>query len=265
MSRIIVTGAASGIGAEVARQLRARGASVAGLDLRPEGDLIACDVRDQASVDAAVEEALGRLGGCDVLVNSAGIGIPQRATERPGPDAEAVIDVNLMGTWRVTAAAMDALRASRGRVINIASGLAHLTVPLAPAYVMSKRGVVAYSDALRLEIGHEVAVTTIYPGYVRTPIHDASKEAGFGLEGLVPAEPLPAVAKRIVGACLGEQPPRDLATTRMGTVSYTLLRAAPRRLMDRLVLSTVRRQARSGRFDESPLAGELTRALRDRA
>jgi NAD(P)-dependent dehydrogenase (short-subunit alcohol dehydrogenase family) len=62
-----------------------------------------------------------------------------------------VIDVNLLGTWRVTAAAIEALRESRGRVVNVASGLAHLTVPLATAYTISKRGVVAYSDSLRLE------------------------------------------------------------------------------------------------------------------
>jgi NAD(P)-dependent dehydrogenase (short-subunit alcohol dehydrogenase family) len=94
-----------------------------------------------------------------------------------------VLDVNLVGPWRVTSAALPALRASRGRVVNIASGLAHLAVPFATAYCMSKRGLVAYSDALRYEVGHEVTVTTVYPGYVKTPIHDASIALGFGLEG----------------------------------------------------------------------------------
>jgi NAD(P)-dependent dehydrogenase (short-subunit alcohol dehydrogenase family) len=264
MKRAIVTGAASGIGAEVTRQLRAQGVQVVGLDLRPADDeMLACDVRDQDAVDLAVAEAITRLGGLDILVNSAGIGIPQRATDRPGPDALAVLDINLVGTWRVTAAALPALKASRGRVINIASGLAHLTVPLAPAYVMSKRGVVAYSDALRLEVGHAVTVTTVYPGYVRTPIHDASKEAGFGLEGIVPAEPLKPVARRIVGACLGK-PVRDLATSPSGTVSYAFLRLAPRGLMDRLVTASLRRQARKGTFDASELASELAQALRGR-
>ena len=158
---------------------------------------------------------------------------------------------------------MPHLRASRGRVINVASGLAHLSVPLAPAYCASKRGLVGYSDALRLEIGHEVKVATVYPGYVRTAIHEASRAAGFGIEGFVPAEPVEKVAGRIVRACL-ERPVRDLATTRLGTLNYALLRVTSRRLMDRLTLVTIRRQARTGSLDASPLAGELARALTSR-
>src|ERR671939_1360279 len=94
----------------------------------------------------------------------------------------------MLGAWRVTAAALPALRAARGRVVNVASGLAHLTVPFATAYCMSKRGLVAYSEALRLEHGDEITVTTVYPGYIRTGIHEASKDSGVGLEGAVPAE-----------------------------------------------------------------------------
>ena len=263
-ARILITGAAAGIGAATTEILRSRGARVVGLDLKADGeDLLACDVRDQDAVDAAVATAAERLGGIDVLVNNAGIGLPQKASEPPGDDALAVLDVNLLGTWRVTGAAMEHLRASRGRVVNVASGLAHLSVPFAPAYCASKRGVVAYSDALRLEAGHEIEVTTVYPGYVRTAIHDASRAAGFGLEGVVPAEPVGAVARRIARACL-DRPVRDLATTRSGTVNYALLRVTSRRLMDRLTLLTLRRQARDGSLDASPLAGDLARALRRR-
>jgi len=262
MKRVVITGAASGIGAQTARQLRAAGHRVVGLDLAAGDDIVACDVRDQASVDAAIATAVERLGGLDVL-NNAGIGLPQRATLPPGDDAAAVLDVNLVGPWRVTAAALPALRATRGRVVNIASALAHITVPLAPAYCMSKRGIVAYSDALRLELGHEITVTTVYPGYVRTPIPRASQELGFALEGMVPAEPLDAVAGRVARAAVGP-PVRDLATSREGTASYALARLAPRRVLDTVVLWTLRRQARTGSLDASPLAGDLARALRSR-
>jgi NAD(P)-dependent dehydrogenase (short-subunit alcohol dehydrogenase family) len=238
MKRVVVTGAASGIGRATAARLRERGAGVVGLDVNAaEGTIVACDVRDQASVDAAVAQAIETFGGgLDVLINCAGIGDPQSAAEPPSEDALRVLDVNLLGTWRVTAAALPALRASRGRVVNVASGLAHLSVPFAPAYCASKRGVVAYSDALRLEVAGEVDVTTVYPGYVRTPIHDAAAAHGLTLEGKVPAEPLSAAADTLVRAALGPAR-RDLATTRRGTFAYALLRVVPRRLVDRATLS----------------------------
>jgi NAD(P)-dependent dehydrogenase (short-subunit alcohol dehydrogenase family) len=262
-ARVIVTGAAGGIGGAATAALRARGARVIGLDLRAgvAGDVLACDVRDQASVDRAVAEAIERLGGLDVLINNAGIGIPQSAGLAPDADALAVIDVNLLGPWRVTAAALPALRAARGRVVNVASGLAHVTVPFATAYGMSKRGLVAYSDALRLEFGDEITVTTVYPGYIRTPIHAPSRAGGVPLEGAVPAERLEDAARALARAALG-RPVRDLATTRRGAISYALVRRLPRRLVDRLTLGRVRGLARRGHFADSGLAGELVARLR---
>jgi NAD(P)-dependent dehydrogenase (short-subunit alcohol dehydrogenase family) len=130
-ARVIVTGASGAIGGAACVALRARGARVVGLDLRAGHDIIACDVRDQASVDAAVAEAIERLGGLDVLINNAGIGIPQSAGEAPG-------------------------------------------------------------DA--------ITVTTVYPGYNRTPIHDAAAEVGIGLDGVVPPEKLSDAAGTLVRA-----------------------------------------------------------------
>ena len=210
--RVLITGAASGIGAATAAELRRRGARVVGLDLVAGEELIECDVRDQESVDAAVGSAIDRLGGLDVLINNAGIGTPQSAGVAPDEGALAVLDVNLIGPWRVTAAALPALREARGRVVNVASGLAHMAVPFAPAYCMSKRGLVAYSDSLRLEHGDAITVTTVYPGYIKTPIHAASREQGFALDGVVPEERLEDAAKRMARAALGP-PVRDLATT----------------------------------------------------
>jgi NAD(P)-dependent dehydrogenase (short-subunit alcohol dehydrogenase family) len=238
--RVLLTGAAGGIGSAAAAELRARGAQVVGLDLEAGEDVIACDVRDQDSVDRAVTEAVERLGGLDVLVNNAGIGTPQSAGSPPDERALAVIDVNLLGPWRVTAAALPALRASRGRVINVASGLAYLALPYGTAYCMSKRGLTAYSDSLRLEHGDAITVTTIYPGYIRTPIHRESEAAGIGLEGKVPAERVSDAARTIARAALGP-PVRDLATTRSGSVSYFVLRHIPRRLLDAVLRRRLQR------------------------
>jgi NAD(P)-dependent dehydrogenase (short-subunit alcohol dehydrogenase family) len=255
--RVLITGAAGGIGAAASEQMRRRGARVIGLDLHGDGeDVLACDVRDQASVDTAVAEAIERLGGLDVLINNAGVGMPQSAGQPPDADALAVIDVNLLGPWRVTAAALPALRAARGRVVNVASGLAHVTVPFATAYCMSKRGLVAYSDALRIEHGDAVGVTTVYPGYIRTAIHDAARERGLGLEGVVPAERLSAAAATLVRAALGP-PARDLATTRSGAIAYAVVRRLPRRVVDRLGDRQMRRLARKGHFARSPMAADL--------
>ena len=264
-ARVLMTGALGGIGVAATEELRRRGARVAGLDLRRDDDagVIECDVRDQAAVDRAVAEAIERLGGLDVLVNNAGLGDPQSAGEPPDAAALAVLDVNLIGPWRVTAAALPALRRSRGRVVNVASGLAHVTLPLAPAYCMSKRGLVAYSDALRHEYGDAITVPTVYPRYVRTAIHAASEAADLGLEGMVPAEPLACSARTIARAALG-RPARDLATTRRGTASYALARMAPRRLVDRAIQSHLRRLARRDQLRGSGLAGELVARLRAR-
>jgi NAD(P)-dependent dehydrogenase (short-subunit alcohol dehydrogenase family) len=232
--RVLLTGAAGGIGSATAAELRARGARVVGLDLEAGEDVIACDVRDQASVDRAVAEAIERLGGLDVLINNAGIGTPQSAGTAPDERALAVIDVNLIGPWRVTSAALDALRAARGRVINVASGLAYIALPYGTAYCMSKRGLTAYSDALRLEHGDALTVTTVYPGYIRTAIHAESQAAGLGLEGRVPAERVEDAARAIARAALGP-PVRDVATTRRGGVGYAVMRHLPRRWLDAIL------------------------------
>lgn len=241
--RIVITGAASGIAAATMTELRRRGAEVVGLD-RNAGDdgLIACDVRDQASVDAAVAEAIARLGGgVDVLINCAGLATPQSAGEPPDARALAVIDVNMVGPWRVTSAALPALRAARGRVVNVASGMAFVALPFAAAYAMSKHGVVAYSQALRLEHGDAISVTTVYPGYIRTPIHKDSIEFGMTLAGSSPEERLEDATGALARAAFASPPRRDIVTTRTGKFTVALSRFAPRRFVDWVILAQMRK------------------------
>lgn len=258
--RVVVTGAAGGIGAAAVRRLRARGAQVVGLDLSTDDDgIVKCDVSDQASVEAAVGSALEGLGGLDVLINNAGLGDPQSAGEPPDERARTVIDVNLLGPWRVASACLEPLRESGGRVVNVASGLAHLTVPFAPAYCMSKRGLIAYSDALRLEHGDQLTVTTVYVGFVDTGIHARSEEEGVRLKGAVPEESVEEAAETLVKAALG-RPARELATTRRGAVYYALASRAPGRVLDRIVTARVRQLNRRGHFEKADMArGYLAR------
>lgn len=109
----VVTGGASGIGLATARELRARGAEVAVLDLAESDEPflhVRCDVTDDAAVRAAIDTVTDRLGGVNVLVNNAGMGA-QGTVEDNGPDEwHRVLDVNVVGVARVTAAALPALR-----------------------------------------------------------------------------------------------------------------------------------------------------------
>lgn len=258
--RVIITGAASGIGAATKAELERRGARVVGLDINAgRGDLLACDVRDQASVDEVVREGIVRLGGLDVLINCAGLATPQSAGLPPDSKALAVIDVNLLGPWRVTSAALPALRDTHGRVVNVASGMAFVALPFAPAYAMSKHGVVAYSGALRLEHGDAVTVTTVYPGNVKTPIHRDSIE--FGLEVSSSEERLEDAVAALVRAALDDPPARDITTTRTGQFTNALSRFAPRRFVDRVILATMRKNLEGRTFDDPshPVAQFATR------
>jgi NAD(P)-dependent dehydrogenase (short-subunit alcohol dehydrogenase family) len=255
--RVVITGAASGIGEATMAELERRGARVIGLDVNAEQDaLIECDVRDQAAVDDAVREAIERLGGLDVLINNAGLATPQSAGLPPDEKALAVIDVNMVGPWRVTSAALPALRETRGRVVNVASGMAFVALPFAAAYAMSKHGVMAYSNALRLEHGDAISVTTVYPGVVKTAIHKDSEEFGLGSDGASPVEPLETAVNALARAALDDPPVRDIVTTRTGKLTTALSRFAPRGLVDRIILRTFRKNMTGRSFDHAapPLA-----------
>lgn len=231
--RVLITGAAGGIGSATAAEMRRRGATVMGIDLQAAApDVLAADVRDAEAMQHAVEEAAARMGGIDVLVNSAGVGIANDAGAFPDAAARRVLDVNLLGTWTATAAALPHLLRAHGHVVNIASGLAYVTVPFAVAYTASKRAVTAYSDTLRMEYRGRIIVSTIYPGYVRTAIHEAPAAQGVALEGSVPAEPVEYVAATIIRALLTGK--RDLATSRRTAVGIFVGRHAPA-LLDSLV------------------------------
>ena len=260
MKRALVTGASGAFGTAIRRELRDRGWRVAGLDLAPDPadpDVLPCDVTDDDAVPAAVAAAIERLGGgVDVLVNNAGIGGPASAGGPPGDTVRRMLDVNLLGTWNVTAAAIDDLVASRGRVVIVASRMAFIGLPLGAAYGVSKRAVVAYADALRAEFGTHVDVTCVHPAYVRTPIHDATKAAGLQLEGFSREEPLEAVVGTIVAACEARRPPRDAAVTRGGRVQLAVARHLPG-VVDRVVARLLARRIAAGDLDGAAMATGL--------
>ena len=258
--RALVTGASGAFGSALRGELRSRGWQVAGLDLKQppdDPDVIECDVTDDAAVPRAVADAVDRLGGgLDVLVNNAGIGGPASAGEPPGEHVQRMLDVNLLGAWRVTAAAIDRLVESRGRVVLLGSRMSFIGLPLGAAYGVSKRALTAYADALRAEYGTHVAVTCVHPAFVKTPIHDRTREAGLQLEGFSHEEPIEQVIATIVNACDGARPGRDVAVTRGGALQMAAARHAPK-LVDRVVARTLAKRIAAGELDDAEIASEL--------
>ncbi|GIE29438.1 short-chain dehydrogenase [Actinoplanes italicus] len=255
--RVLVTGASGTFGRAVCARLDALGARVVGLDLAPRVndpvEVLPCDITDDHSVEVAVAEAIALLGGLDLLINNAGVGGPAPAELPPGAEVRRQLDINLLGTWRVTAACVDALVSARGRVVMLSSRMAVMQLPLAAAYGASKRALVAYADALRLEIGTHVGVTCVYPSAVRSPIHDSTAAAGLSLEGMSRYEPLDGVVDTVLRAALRRRPYRDLPTTRRGAVEFFLARHFPA-LTDRIVARTLAGRVRSGAFEGATLA-----------
>ena len=163
---VFITGAARGIGAESARRLAARGASVALAGLEPEElERVArqcganaawfdCDVTDWDALERAVEGAVERFGGVDTVVANAGIA-PAGMTRSIDPRAfERTLEVNLLGVWRTVRVCLPQIIERQGYVLVIASLAAAVHSPGLAAYAASKAGAEAFADSLRVEVKH---------------------------------------------------------------------------------------------------------------
>lgn len=172
----LVTGGASGIGAAVAAQLAASGASVAILDRETGGIAgdhvtIRTDVCDDASVRAAVGEAIDTLGGLDILINNAGIGAQGGVEDNDDDEWHRVLDVNVIGMARVTRAALPALRRSEhAAIVNTGSIAATAGLPQRVLYSASKGGVLSMTQAMAADLLAEgIRVNAVNPGTADTP------------------------------------------------------------------------------------------------
>lgn len=272
--RVLVTGASGTFGRHLCAAFTAAGARVVGIDRQPgtvavdhdppDGGgvpVLGCDLTDPAAVAPTVAAAVDRLGGLDLLVNNAGVGGPAPAELPPDEVVRQQLEVNLLAAWRTTAAALPALEAARGRVVFVASRMALLPLPLAAAYGVSKRALVAYADALRHEVGTHVGVSVVYPSMVASPIHDSTADAGLSLNGVSRPEPVAGVVAAILHAATARRAPRDVATTGRGRLELALARHAPR-LADRLVRRTVSARLAAGDLDAAPLAAGMRRRHR---
>ncbi|WP_037675850.1 SDR family NAD(P)-dependent oxidoreductase [Streptomyces griseus] len=174
--KAVVTGGASGIGLATSRMLAEQGATVAVIDLDPFGvpePLIAlqADLRDDASVCAAVEAAAGQLGGLDILVNNAGIGAVGTVEDNPDEEWHRVLDVNVLGTVRTTRAALPYLRrSSHAAVVNTCSIAATAGLPQRALYSAGKGAVLSLTLAMAADHVREgIRVNCVNPGTADTP------------------------------------------------------------------------------------------------
>lgn len=184
----VVTGAASGIGAAIARALAADGAKVLVADLDPEGaDDVAraiqasggtaraheVNVADAVEVEAMVEAARSAFGGLHLAVNNAGIGGPAALTgEYPLDGWRKVIDINLNGVFYGMRYQLPAIVASGGgAIVNMASILGSVGFATASAYVAAKHAVVGLTKVAAIEYAkHGVRINSIGPGFIDTPL-----------------------------------------------------------------------------------------------
>jgi NADP-dependent 3-hydroxy acid dehydrogenase YdfG len=169
----IVTGASSGIGAAIARALADAGAKVAGGARRVEEleteVTLELDVTDPASCERFVTAAVDELGGLDILINNAGLGLGRDAFDKSSEqDEETVLETNVHGVLRMTRLCLPHIR-DGGHIVNMGSIAGRQPYENAAVYVTSKFAVRGFTYALREDLlGRPIHLTTVDPGLVET-------------------------------------------------------------------------------------------------
>lgn len=180
--RVLVTGGTRGIGNAVVNAFNKAGAQVAingrtadsvekTISKISDNELLFAapgDVGTVVGCENAVNSAIELLGGLDILVNSAGVGVDVPMEESDESLWDTTLNVNLKGTFFCCRAALGALRESKGNIINIASDAGLMGNPNSSIYCASKGGVVNMTRAIALELAPEVRVNCVCPGYVDT-------------------------------------------------------------------------------------------------
>jgi NAD(P)-dependent dehydrogenase (short-subunit alcohol dehydrogenase family) len=179
---LFITGGASGIGAEVARQASKRGAKLALVDVDieaaertagslPDAIAIRADVRDYDSLEAAVQDTINAFGGIDVSFANAGIEMGHTARAVPLVEMERIADINFTGVFRTVRATLPHVIERRGYVLITASLAAILHAPPLSHYAATKAGVEAFGNGVRMEYRHKgVDVGVAYFGFIDTPM-----------------------------------------------------------------------------------------------
>ncbi|WP_343732706.1 SDR family oxidoreductase [Duganella sp.] len=213
--RVFITGASSGLGAALARQYAAQGATLGLLARRGEAlaalistlpnpqqhRAYAVDVRDHAAIDEAAQAFLGDAGGVDVVIANAGISVGTLTEYAEDiPVFAEIIATNVVATAATFAPFIAAMRAQRtpGRLVGIGSVAGIRGLPGAEAYSASKAAVISYCESLRLEMKpHGIRVVTICPGYIDTPM---TQKNPYPMPFLMDPDKFAVQAARVIAA-----------------------------------------------------------------
>lgn len=239
----LVTGSARGIGLAIARALGREGATVmlsdvldgplarAAEGLHAEGIAVRSrktDIADPGQCRDLVDAVLDRDGRLDVLVNNAGISIVAPFAETRPEVCKKLVDVNVLGSMYMTAAALEALTRARGSVVFVASVSGVRAIPSGAVYSASKAALRSFAEGLRLELhDHGVHVGVVSPGFTPT---EASKTVmrGDGTARPIdrPAHDTPeGVARQTVALIAGRE--RERVLTPLGKATHLLQRLSP--------------------------------------
>ncbi|MFA9217384.1 MAG: SDR family oxidoreductase [Sphingomonadaceae bacterium] len=252
--RVFITGASSGLGAALAAQYAAQGATLGLLSRRQDaldtliGGLqhsarhrsYAVDVRDHAALAAAAQAFLAYAGGIDVVIANAGISAGTLTEYAEDLQVfESIIATNVVASAATFTPFVPAMRAQgSGRLVGIGSVAGIRGLPGAEAYCASKAAVISYCESLRLELQpYGIRVVTICPGYIDTPM---TKHNPYPMPFLMAPEKFAAQAARSIAAGSSY----TVIPWQMGWVAK-LLRVLPNALYDR-VLGKAQRKPRQG-------------------
>jgi len=217
-SRVLLTGASSGIGAALAKELARRGDHV-WLGARRADRLaslvdeigaaggtaraVAIDVSDHEACARAVVDLDGEIGGFDVVIANAGVGGRETSVWKTTPqDAREVIDTNLTGALATILPLLPRMRErGRGHVVGVSSLAADLTQPMAAVYGASKSALTFFLDSVAPELeAHGVAVTIVHPGFVKS---EMTAKNGFPMPFIVETD----AAARIIADAMAKRRP----------------------------------------------------------
>jgi NAD(P)-dependent dehydrogenase (short-subunit alcohol dehydrogenase family) len=200
----VVTGSASGLGREILLALAAAGAGVVGLDRDAESGrrvvedaggtavFVEGDVTREEDVVAAIERCRREFGSLDVMVNNAGIAVEARLHETTNEQFEAVVAVNLRGTfWGCKYAVIAMRQAGGGSIVNIGSIVSVSGDPILPVYAMTKHGILGLTRVIAVDYAADgIRCNCLCPGDMETPM----------IERTFAAAPDPAAARRAMEA-----------------------------------------------------------------